>query len=153
MENFATLLKEARKRANLTQIELAHQVGIDHSYISKLERGTDPPARDKALAIANALELSKVEQAYLLLAAGCANTTDLEGLNGDEEQEGQHVVTLPFGFGAFYFPETNDLEEKIIIEEIRRLIRRPELSPEQRKEYMQLIHSFLSWLEFRIKKE
>ena len=37
MTRFGELLREARIRASLTQQELAKKVGINHSYISKME--------------------------------------------------------------------------------------------------------------------
>ena len=153
MRKFGKLLKELRNRAHLTQLELANKVGIDPSYVSKLERGADPPAREKVLAIAEALDLTKTEQVYFLLAAGCASGEDLEELGGKGAGEEQQSIFHPFGVGAFYFPQPDQLEEETIVEEVRRLIHKPELSQEQRIECVEMIRSFLSWLEFRLKMD
>ena len=78
MSSFAGLLKAARERAGLSQQKLAEQVGVDHSYISKIERGGTPPVRDKVVGLADALGITeKAERAAFLLAAGCASFEDL----------------------------------------------------------------------------
>jgi transcriptional regulator with XRE-family HTH domain len=75
---FSKLLKEARKRAQLTQQELADKVGIDDSYISKIEKSGDTPSRDKVLAIIDVLGITdRAERSQFLLAAGCANFDDI----------------------------------------------------------------------------
>jgi transcriptional regulator with XRE-family HTH domain len=82
MRTFAELLRDARERAGISQRELAEKVGVDSSYISRIERALfPPPVRDKVLAIADALELSNpAERAMFLLSAGCASIEELEGL-------------------------------------------------------------------------
>ena len=151
VKNFAELLREARKRAGLTQEELAGHVGINSSYISKIERGLyRPPVRDKVLAITEALGITdQTVRAYFLLAAGCGSVEDLEGLGEDSTlEQGEDLPSL-FRTSTFSFPHPDELEDAAIIETIRRLIRTPDLSPEQRRECIDLIHSFLAWLEFR----
>ena len=37
-EKLVACLKDARKRANITQVELAARIGSDQSYVSKYER-------------------------------------------------------------------------------------------------------------------
>src|SRR5258708_7872468 len=104
MSNFADLMHSARERAGLTQKDLAHRVGIDDSYVSRLERGTaPPPVRDKVLAIAEVLGLKGGrERLLLLLAAGCANTNDLEILAGEVRDDAAAADTpLLFASGVF----------------------------------------------------
>lgn len=50
-------LREARKKANLTQRELAVKAGIGEGHYSKIERGENGLMLDTAKAIANALDL------------------------------------------------------------------------------------------------
>lgn len=67
MTAFGELLRELRKRHKMTQRRLAELVGIDFTYISKIESGTmDPPAEDKIIKIAETLG---VEADELILAA------------------------------------------------------------------------------------
>ena len=65
MSHFGELLKEARKRARLTQQELAEKVGIHHSYISKMEKEDYRPSFDKAEMLAEALGINDDEEKYL----------------------------------------------------------------------------------------
>lgn len=51
-------LKEYRKRASLTQIELAELVGIRQATLSSLENGKSRPHKKTALAIAEVLGIS-----------------------------------------------------------------------------------------------
>jgi transcriptional regulator with XRE-family HTH domain len=44
-------------------------IGVDHSFISRLESGTRGPSRETVLAIARALHLGDQERDELLLAA------------------------------------------------------------------------------------
>jgi transcriptional regulator with XRE-family HTH domain len=51
---FGQVLREYRKKANLSQEELAHRSGIDRTFVSLLERGLRQPS------LSTILELSKV---------------------------------------------------------------------------------------------
>jgi transcriptional regulator with XRE-family HTH domain len=56
MSEFGELLKALRKEKKVTQRRLAELVGIDFTYISKIESGAmDPPAEDKIVKIAEIL--------------------------------------------------------------------------------------------------
>jgi len=52
------LIEEARKKANLTQEELAVRVGSNKSYISRVENGKTEPKVSTFYRIAGALGLS-----------------------------------------------------------------------------------------------
>jgi len=52
------LIEEARKKANLTQEELAVRVGSNKSYISRVEKGKTEPKVSTFYRIAGALGLS-----------------------------------------------------------------------------------------------
>lgn len=67
MSGFGELLRSLRKQNKITQRQLAALVGIDFTYISKIESGTmDPPAEDKIIRMAEVLH---VEPEELILAA------------------------------------------------------------------------------------
>lgn len=67
MSEFGELLRNLRKERKVTQRQLAERVGIDFTYISKIESGTmDPPAEDKIIKIAEVLQAEPEE---LILAA------------------------------------------------------------------------------------
>ena len=70
-EGFAGLLQAARQRAGISQNQLARQVGIDPSYLNRIERGERAaPAREVVEALADALALAPAEGDDLLIAAG-----------------------------------------------------------------------------------
>ncbi len=68
MASFGDLLREERRKAGITQRELAAKAGLDFSYISKLENGRiPPPAADTVIAIC---EILKIQAEKLLAASG-----------------------------------------------------------------------------------
>lgn len=69
--SFGSLLQKHRKKAEVSQKELAHIVGLDPSYLSKIEHEQrNPPERPVVIEIANALELQENEIDQLLVSAG-----------------------------------------------------------------------------------
>jgi transcriptional regulator with XRE-family HTH domain len=82
MNRFSELLLIARKRAKLSQLELAKKVDVDDSYISRMERGVfSPPSREVAVRLADALGINEKDaRLAFLLAAGVANEEDVQGL-------------------------------------------------------------------------
>ena len=57
---YAELLKEQRKAQKMTQQELAENVGVKKSYISRIESGGVEPSAGLFLSIINSLGLSIV---------------------------------------------------------------------------------------------
>ena len=53
----ATLVREARRRAGLTQTELARRVGTTQSAIARLERGHTDPSVERVRHLVNAVGL------------------------------------------------------------------------------------------------
>ncbi|GGA92401.1 helix-turn-helix domain-containing protein [Puia dinghuensis] len=67
-ETFGKLLKEIRHEKNISQRELALSVGVDYSYISKIENDRlPPPAAETIIKIADSL---KVPPEILLANSG-----------------------------------------------------------------------------------
>lgn len=50
-QQFGKKLRELRKKARLTQRELAEKVGVDFSYLSKIENGVLPPPSEKVILL------------------------------------------------------------------------------------------------------
>lgn len=66
--SFGSILREKRRSAGVSQRELAQQIGVDFSYISKLENDRlVPPAAETIVAICTVLNIPPEE---LLSAAG-----------------------------------------------------------------------------------
>lgn len=57
-ETFGQILKELRRNKNISQRELADRVGVDFSYISKVENDRlAPPAAETIIKISNILDI------------------------------------------------------------------------------------------------
>src|SRR5947208_1985613 len=78
MAKFAAYLRAARERPGITQSELAGEVGVHKSYISRIERGSSPPpVREKVLAMTVALGVTDPkDRGHFLMAAGYLSTED-----------------------------------------------------------------------------
>jgi len=58
-QTFGRMLRELRRSRGISQRNLAAKVGVDFSYISKIENDRlPPPAADTIVKICNALEVS-----------------------------------------------------------------------------------------------
>lgn len=57
-DNAATIIRQARKDSGITQQQLAEQVGVTKSYISRIESGSIEPSAALFLRIIRALGLS-----------------------------------------------------------------------------------------------
>lgn len=83
-ETFGAMLKRIRTSAPpatyLSQNALAKRVGVNQSYINRLERDTRTPSRPVVLGIADALGLDRDTTDRLLFAAGLAPQTDWQTL-------------------------------------------------------------------------
>jgi transcriptional regulator with XRE-family HTH domain len=72
-DDFASLLRSFRERATRSRNNLAHEVGVDPSYLTRIEHGDrEPPRQHIVEAIARALRLSVSDRNRLLVAAGYA---------------------------------------------------------------------------------
>ncbi|WP_339196256.1 helix-turn-helix transcriptional regulator [Paenibacillus sp. FSL P4-0176] len=67
MNEFGEVLKDLRKERKISQRKLADMIGIDFTYISKIENGSmTPPAEDKIVKIA---EIFGIDPDRFLIAA------------------------------------------------------------------------------------
>lgn len=72
-DDFASLLRTYREAAMRSRNNLAHEVGVDPSYLTRIEHGDrEPPREHIVTGLARALRLSPIERNRLLLSAGYA---------------------------------------------------------------------------------
>jgi transcriptional regulator with XRE-family HTH domain len=69
---FSQLLREVRTARGLSQSQIARTIGVDHSTISRFERGERRPRRLTVLKLARALDLDRATRLRLLASAGYA---------------------------------------------------------------------------------
>ena len=70
-DTFPFLLKMYRERARYSGVGLSKKVGVDPSYLNRIEAGDRPaPLRDVTIALASALRLSPAERDRFVFAAG-----------------------------------------------------------------------------------
>ncbi|KKT87011.1 MAG: hypothetical protein A2119_01215 [Candidatus Colwellbacteria bacterium GWA2_46_10] len=93
---FGTLLKKFRKRARFSQKELATILGLDSTYLSKMESGTrKPPERDVVLGIATGLDLNETEVDELLVSADYQPQTLFDlGFDTNDFSLKKHITVL-----------------------------------------------------------
>ena len=86
--SFGALLREKRRLAGISQRDLAQKIGVDFSYISKLENDRlVPPAAETIVAICTMLEIPPEE---LLSAAGKIPSDVQRSIGGS--QAAQHFL-------------------------------------------------------------
>lgn len=154
MSHFGDLLRKARQCAGFTQKELGEKVGVDDSYISRLERGVyQPPTREVVLKLADALGISgKIRRFVFFLAAYVAGYEDMEGLTLVEEGndqvlgQGQQAGTTPT-------PQPRRMEKERVIQDILGVLNRAEVYEKVWQETLELLESFVEWLKFRLEEQ
>jgi len=110
-EAFGKTLRELRRSAGVSQRELASRVGVDFSYISKVENGRiPPPAADTIVRIC---EVLGVDPDQLLAATGKMPTQIKEMLGGSSS-------ALRFMREAYRMALTDD-EWTEMVEQMKRL--------------------------------
>lgn len=82
-QTFGQILKASRQAKSLSQRELANKVGVDFTYISKLENDRQPPPA--ADTISKLSEILDAPVELLLAAAGKVNDDVKELITGSPE--------------------------------------------------------------------
>jgi transcriptional regulator with XRE-family HTH domain len=77
---FPRILRDLREKHDMSQARLAKAIGVDHSYISRLESGQRRPSYDVVLAIASALGLDNEERKLLFASAGYLLPEEIEAI-------------------------------------------------------------------------
>src|SRR5713226_175104 len=79
VEDFPQLLRGYRERTSRSRNNLAYEVGVDPSYLTRIEHGDrEPPRQHIVEALARALRLTVPERNRLLVAAGYAPVSIVE---------------------------------------------------------------------------
>jgi transcriptional regulator with XRE-family HTH domain len=78
------LLREWRRRRNLSQLELATQSAVSARHLSFIETGRARPSREMVLHLAERLDVPLRERNHLLLAAGFAPVFGERSLDANE---------------------------------------------------------------------
>jgi HTH-type transcriptional regulator, competence development regulator len=90
MSEFGELLKTLRKEKRMSQRKLGELAGIDFTYISKIENGTQaPPSEDVIRKIA---ELLEVDAHKLILSANKIPSDYQESILRNKDVEALHVL-------------------------------------------------------------
>lgn len=75
---FCRLMRGFRERANRSRNSLAYQIGVDPSYLSRIEHGDrEPPKPHIIHAFGRGLNLTLEEENRLLVSANCAPLTEV----------------------------------------------------------------------------
>jgi transcriptional regulator with XRE-family HTH domain len=173
MSDFEEYLKEARTHAGLSQPELAEKVGVDKSYISKLERGVEsPPSRKVAVKLADAVGMSNkpvslyvstkdsaaLERFIFLLEANVVSAEDVQAIGlinvedseAEEEEEKESGITT-YSAGSPGLSIRRSLPSSTTGGKVDRLIASGRFSEEEEKEVeaavIELINRFISFKE------
>jgi len=88
------LLREARARRRLSQLELSFRSGVSARHLSFVETGRSHPSRDVVRVLGVALDLSLREQNALLAAAGYAAMFPEAGLDAPELAPMRRAIDL-----------------------------------------------------------
>jgi transcriptional regulator with XRE-family HTH domain len=71
-QDFASILRDWRRRRGLSQLDLAGRMAISQRHLSFMELGRAAPSRDMVMRLAAALDVPLRQQNALLIAAGFA---------------------------------------------------------------------------------
>ncbi len=124
--SFGYWVRRRRKSLDLTQVELAKQVGCTESLIRKIESDQRRPSRQMAAALAAGLQISAAQQPlFLQIARAEVGLSQLAALDADgqsppsprpERSERRHAVSLPVDATPFIGreQELTDIERRLL---------------------------------------
>ena len=145
------VIRNWREFRGLSITELAEMAKLSKGYISQVENDKIKRPSDQQLAkLAGALEI-EVWDIIARRMPGNQATTKGPTTSDTKNKEGvSQDSPLPFEAGAFYYPQEDDSDIEAVVEDLRRLLSSSGLDHEQRAAYLELISSFIAWLEFRV---
>lgn len=145
--DFGKILAKYRKKAGLSQNELAQAIEMSPSHISKTEQGKTNPLRKKNLIkIIQVLGLSETEQQELLSAAGYSlKLYEPIVYSYPHKKKGASVLT-----------NKEDLSELIrnpVVKSFIELLNDESISEDDKRLMENKIISFIGWLKKEIKSD
>lgn len=90
--NFRNVLRNCRRLAGLSQMELALAAAVSPRHLSFLESGRAEPGRDVMARLAAALRLAGTARSALFISAGFAPTSDLDDSPSDTRQVMERLI-------------------------------------------------------------
>lgn len=81
MNSFGQVVRSARLAAGLTQVEVAHRVGITQPHLSAVERGSDYAGRATVLALREVLSLDEAWSVKAFLEGYAAKLAVEQGID------------------------------------------------------------------------
>ncbi len=137
---FGTLVRQAREAAGLSQRALAHQVGLNVSYINRLERGERRPRRGTILKLAASLGITGPELDAWFAACDLTPMPLLSSLSRPQGEKSHQPGPSVDPLYLWEALTALGLEEK----NIHRLIQNLAQAPARRREAAQLVAATLS---------
>lgn len=144
---FGQLIRQAREAAGITQRALAQKVGLDVSYINRLESGDRRPRRGTLLKLASALGIKGGDLDALFMACGLAPMPLLAGLSDQvtpapdsHKNSGQPEKPGPSAISLWQKLESIGLNES----SIRLLLQNLSVSEIKRRQAAEIIRSTLN---------
>ncbi len=135
-------LRERREALGIPRAVVGRRVSVSHSYVWLVEqavvrKGTRPlrPSREVLERWVSVLGWGDKYLDKVLELAGYAQ-------NGSTNTTRQLLLTV----GSLGVPAPTHLDDEVLLEEIRDLLKGSELSPQQRVELQKLLRSFIAWL-------
>ena len=144
--HFGQLMRQSREAAAISQRALAQKVGLDVSYINRLESGERRPRRQTLLKLASALDIKGRELDAWFMACDLAPMPLLAGLSDqttpalERDKEGSLARTGSDAISLWKKLEAIGLDEK----SVRRLLQNPTISQTQRRLAAEIVTATLN---------
>ena len=148
MEELGQVLLERREALGISRAEIARRIGVSPSYVWLVEEA-------KPRKSGNPSQPSKevLESWAKVLGWDAPYTRQLLVLSGHIPSAPSATTRphrLPFTAGTLHFPQPKKMEEEVLIQKLRELLRRSSASEEKREEVVELLQSFFEWLDYRL---
>ena len=146
--NFGKILSKFRKRAGLSQNELAQLIEMSPSHLSKIEQGNRNPLRKKNLTkIINVLGLNEQEAKELFSTAGYSFPQFKNSLTYSYPLGNHQTVDL------HGYLKKAKLQDNPAINQLIETLNDSSLNETEKKEIEDKIISFINWIKEEIRKK
>jgi len=145
------VLLERRESLGIPRAEIARRIGVTAGYVWMIERAKprqrgmpSQPSEEVLKRWAKALGWDEPYVKQLL---------SLAGQIGPESSDSTRSSPLPVAADVLHFPQPRKIEEEVLIQKVRDLLERGATSQDEWEQIVELLRSFLEWLEFRLRGE